>query len=435
MTGPATRVTTPATPQAAALFRWGGPRWTGGQYSLARVLVGAHVSAWFATVAVTAWRAHPVELLARTGNTGGAGAAAGVALTGMLAALLFAAGAGDRASAVMTIVAGSLLSLSGLAFPGAGGLAVGGVLLSHLMTPPVPYGSWAARGRPDPGIGWSAPRGWWHAVWIAIAAAQLVATTQAFATADALSQARAYAGPGAAAGPGAWLGLDRWVAGTLAVAFVAGAIIPRLRRASFAVAFALEAARWIAALAGIGSAGPLDPRAAGSAAESGTFLAALLFAFDPAWVRGSGDGRGAILFYDGACGLCHRAVRFVVAEDPAGTTFHFAPLESSLLETRLTEPARRALPDSLVVLAPDGRVLTRSVAVRFILVSLGGYWTILGRLGGLVPVRVGDALYDFVARHRRRWFAAPADTCPVMSPVLRERFTLDGGTRGARNDR
>src|SRR5262245_13733098 len=229
-------VTTPSTRQASAPAGTGltraapahtaarlhppGPRWTGGQYSLARALVGAHVAAWFATLAVTAWRTHPVELLARTGATGGAGAAAGVALTGMIAALLFAAGAGDRASAVMAIVAGSLLSLAGLAFPGAGGLAIGGVLLAHLLTPPAPYGSWAGRGRPDPSVVWSAPRGWWHAVWIAIAAAQLVATTQAFATADALARTRAFAGPGAAgsgvAGSGA--GLDRWVAGALAFA-------------------------------------------------------------------------------------------------------------------------------------------------------------------------------------------------------------------------
>ncbi|HZH02738.1 MAG TPA: DCC1-like thiol-disulfide oxidoreductase family protein [Myxococcaceae bacterium] len=35
-----------------------------------------------------------------------------------------------------------------------------------------------------------------------------------------------------------------------------------------------------------------------------------------------------ILFYDGGCGLCHRAVRFVLARDPAGR-FRFAPLGGS----------------------------------------------------------------------------------------------------------
>ena len=34
----------------------------------------------------------------------------------------------------------------------------------------------------------------------------------------------------------------------------------------------------------------------------------------------------ATIFYDGDCGLCHRAVRVVLAADPEGRAFRFAPL-------------------------------------------------------------------------------------------------------------
>jgi hypothetical protein len=38
------------------------------------------------------------------------------------------------------------------------------------------------------------------------------------------------------------------------------------------------------------------------------------FTFDPAWVKPFG-AETEMIFYDGHCGLCHRAVRFVLAED------------------------------------------------------------------------------------------------------------------------
>ena len=76
-----------------------------------------------------------------------------------------------------------------------------------------------------------------------------------------------------------------------------------------------------------------------------------------------------------------------------------------------------------VVLTGDDRVLTRSAAVLFVLGALGGLWTIAARVGGpIVPRPAADALYDLVARWRKRLFAAPAEACPVVSPVLRARF-------------
>ena len=128
-----------------------------------------------------------------------------------------------------------------------------------------------------------------------------------------------------------------------------------------------------------------------------------------------------VLFYDGGCGLCHRAVRFVMAADRA-ERFRFAPLQGATFRQRVPEGARAGLPDSIVLLTSEGRVLTRSAATLHVLRRLGGPWRALAGLGGLVPRPPRDALYDFVAGIRHRLFARPADSCPLVPKELRSRF-------------
>lgn len=128
------------------------------------------------------------------------------------------------------------------------------------------------------------------------------------------------------------------------------------------------------------------------------------------------------LFYDGECGLCHRAVRFVIHHDRTGERFRFAPIGGDTFTRLLGRQTREALPDSIVILTTEGEVYDRWRAVRHVLKRLGGGWRTLGVLGGIVPGFLGDFLYDLVARVRHRFFEKPSDTCPVMGPHLRERF-------------
>jgi predicted DCC family thiol-disulfide oxidoreductase YuxK len=131
-----------------------------------------------------------------------------------------------------------------------------------------------------------------------------------------------------------------------------------------------------------------------------------------------------ILFYDGYCGLCHRAVRFVIAQDRAGTLFRFAPLQGGKFP-RLVGPAQRGtLPDSIVVMTTDGELLARSDAFLHILRRLGGAWKAWAVVLNIVPRRFRDFVYDFVARIRYRVFGRRDDLCPVMPPELRARFDL-----------
>ena len=130
------------------------------------------------------------------------------------------------------------------------------------------------------------------------------------------------------------------------------------------------------------------------------------------------------LFYDGTCALCHGAVRFVLARDPEGRAFRFAPLDSAAFRAVATDETPASLPDSIVLATDDGRLLTRSDAVLHILGRLGRGWRVLAKLGRLVPRGLRDDAYDLVARVRYRVFGRKDDACPVIPPALRSRFDL-----------
>lgn len=129
-----------------------------------------------------------------------------------------------------------------------------------------------------------------------------------------------------------------------------------------------------------------------------------------------------LLFYDGDCGLCHRAVTFVIQRDPAGSAFRFAPLGGERFRATVPEALRAGLPDSLVVWTHRGELLTRSRAALYIGQQLGGFWRAAAALGRWVPRPWADAVYDLIARVRHRLFAAPQGVCPLLPPHLAQRF-------------
>ena len=133
------------------------------------------------------------------------------------------------------------------------------------------------------------------------------------------------------------------------------------------------------------------------------------------------NGKDA-LFYDGGCGLCHRAISFILKRGSKGENFRFAPLGGETFQQRLTSAQREGVPDSLVILTASGDVLIRSRAVLHILQALGGGWQVLGWLGHILPRWLADASYDCLARVRGRLFAKPGTACPVVSNEQRMRF-------------
>ena len=128
------------------------------------------------------------------------------------------------------------------------------------------------------------------------------------------------------------------------------------------------------------------------------------------------------LFYDGDCGLCDRAVRFVLARDRQGIAFRFAPLQGRTFSDRIPSHQRVTLPDSMVVLTSGGGLLMRSNAWIHILRRLGGRWQIIAAVLAVIPQGMRDPAYDHVAAIRYRVFGRRDDACPVAPPSVLSRF-------------
>lgn len=133
----------------------------------------------------------------------------------------------------------------------------------------------------------------------------------------------------------------------------------------------------------------------------------------PAWV-----------LYDGECGLCDRAVGWLLARDRRAA-LRFAPLSGpTAAEVRRRHRELPAADESFLLVEDPGgrdeRVLARSRAALAAVARLGGAWRAV-RVLDLIPRPLGDAVYAWVARHRGRWFGRLA-ACRVPAPEERSRF-------------
>jgi predicted DCC family thiol-disulfide oxidoreductase YuxK len=132
-----------------------------------------------------------------------------------------------------------------------------------------------------------------------------------------------------------------------------------------------------------------------------------------------------IVLYDGVCGLCNRAVQFILRHDRKNI-FRFASLQSPLAARILTRHG--ADPSDLdtmyVVLDPEKNnesMLSRSDAALQILRLLGGFWGAAARVFVWIPRPLRDWVYRGVARNRYKVFGR-YESCPIPSAATRARF-------------
>lgn len=108
-----------------------------------------------------------------------------------------------------------------------------------------------------------------------------------------------------------------------------------------------------------------------------------------------------VLLYDGTCGLCSVAARFVAQRDRR-QRFRLVANASAEGRRSLAAHGVASVADETVVLVDAAGAHVRSAAVVRVLRGLGGRWAFLGALLGLVPRPLRDAGYRWVARRRHR---------------------------------
>ncbi|MFC2085622.1 thiol-disulfide oxidoreductase DCC family protein [Bacteroidota bacterium] len=126
----------------------------------------------------------------------------------------------------------------------------------------------------------------------------------------------------------------------------------------------------------------------------------------------------AIVLFDGVCNLCNRWVTFVIDRDPH-SRFRFAALQSDVARRLLELHSDMGATDSIVLLE-NGGIYLKSDAVLRIVARMNKLWPVLAIMR-VVPRFVRDPAYEWIARHRYRWFGY-SDTCRVPTKELESRF-------------
>src|ERR1700722_12540294 len=110
-----------------------------------------------------------------------------------------------------------------------------------------------------------------------------------------------------------------------------------------------------------------------------------------------------IIFYDGTCPMCNRAVRFLLAADQ-NKQFYFAPLNGETAKRKLKDlHLKNPNLDTLVLLEGEA-ILVEGKAVFRILWLLGGKYALIGWLSFL-PSWLFDIMYRIIARYRYHLFS------------------------------
>jgi predicted DCC family thiol-disulfide oxidoreductase YuxK len=372
--------------------------WTGGQYSLVRAVFGTYLFVHF--VQLTPWA---VELFSNQGLLPDGRASpllylfpnilalwdgpvfvTAVLIVAVALSVLFAVGCWDRVAAVMlwyiwACLHGRMPLISNPGLP-----YVGWMLLAHACLPPAPYGSWTARGRTDPGNNWRMPEPIFLVAWILMALgysysgyAKLISPSWLDGTALARVLENPLARPGFVRDvvltlPDGLLRLATWGALLAELSFAPLALVPRLRPWLWGLLLLMHLSLIVL----------ID-----FADLSLGMVILHLFTFDPAWIRPRPAPAADTIFFDARSGFCARAVRFLRAEDRAGTTFRFAPLDSEAFRMAIPEPSQTRPSHGLVVLTAEGTILTRAAAIQYVLQRLGGLWRIVAWVAGMVPTR------------------------------------------------
>lgn len=126
-----------------------------------------------------------------------------------------------------------------------------------------------------------------------------------------------------------------------------------------------------------------------------------------------------IILFDGICNFCDGAVNFTIKRDKH-KKIKFAPLQSEAGRQLLKQYGLPEREMKSFLFIENGKVYDRSTAALRVSRYLTGLWPLLyGFI--VVPSFIRNAVYDFIAKNRYKWFGQK-DECMIPTPDVRARF-------------
>lgn len=128
-----------------------------------------------------------------------------------------------------------------------------------------------------------------------------------------------------------------------------------------------------------------------------------------------------IILFDGVCNFCNSTVDFVIKRDKR-SVFKFAPLQSEAAHRLLAHHNITGIDLSSFIFIEKSKVYRKSTAVLRVCLHLDGLWPMLyGFI--IVPKKIRDGIYNWVAKNRYRWFGK--QSCMIPNGDVRSRFLND----------
>ena len=121
-----------------------------------------------------------------------------------------------------------------------------------------------------------------------------------------------------------------------------------------------------------------------------------------------------VIYYDGECGLCHLAVRFLLRVD-SKSKFYFSPLSN------LDNNEKNI--DS-IILKKGNEVFYEGQAIIMIFEDIDNNWNYLANVLKLIPINVLDTAYRWVSRNRAKVSVKKVSSCPMVPSHYQKRFIL-----------
>lgn len=128
-----------------------------------------------------------------------------------------------------------------------------------------------------------------------------------------------------------------------------------------------------------------------------------------------------VILFDGVCNFCNAGVNFIIKQDKK-KVFRFAALQSDAGQKLLQQYNLPKEGFDSFVLIDKNKAYKKSTAGIRVYGKLSWYWK-WSQLFWFTPRFIRDAVYDFIAKNRYKWFGKK-ESCMIPTSEVRSRFLV-----------